>query len=183
MIIINSLERDGLHQAELCPRNTMMMNTNSTLIPDRSQPGITMTTPTVRQQDVGDKYTTGVPKIKKIRGRENISVGTWNVSTLRPAGKLEQLTHAMSRYHWNIVGLCEMRWKNFDEISTDDGHKVYFSGEEDRHEYGVGSHVHMDLVDAVLGVLASLQQTDINSPDSSSFQYHHHTGLCTNSWS
>ena len=31
---------------------------------------------------------------------------------LRPAGKLEQLTHAMSRYHWNIVGLCEMRWKN-----------------------------------------------------------------------
>ena len=24
--------------------------------------------------------------------------------TLRPAGKLEQLTHAMSRYYWNIVG-------------------------------------------------------------------------------
>ena len=37
--------------------------------------------------------------------------------TLRPAGKLEQLTHAMSRYHWNIVGLCEMAWKNFGEIS------------------------------------------------------------------
>ena len=58
--------------------------------------------------DVGDKYATGVPKIKKIRGRENIAVGTWNVRTLRPAGKLEQLTHAMSRYHWNIVGLCKM---------------------------------------------------------------------------
>ena len=53
----------------------------------------------------GDKYATGVPKIKKIRGRENIAVGTWNVRTLRPAGKLEQLTHAMSRYHWNTVGL------------------------------------------------------------------------------
>ena len=38
-----ALERDGLRQAELCPRNTMMMNTNNTLIPDRSQPGITMT--------------------------------------------------------------------------------------------------------------------------------------------
>ena len=50
-------------------------------------------------RDVGDKYATGVPKIKKIRGRENISVGTWNVRTLRPAGKLEQLTHPMSRYH------------------------------------------------------------------------------------
>ena len=36
-------------------------------------------------------------------------------------------------------------------MSTDDGHKVYFSGEEDRHEYGVGFLVHKDVVDAVLG--------------------------------
>ena len=120
MVNINSLERDGLRQAELCPRHTMMMNTKNNLIPDRSQPGITMTAPTVRHWDVGDKYATGVPKIKKIRGRENIAVGKWNVRTLRPAGKLEQLTHAMSRYHWNTVGLCEMRWKNFGEMSTDD---------------------------------------------------------------
>ena len=70
MVNINSLERDGFRQAELCHRNTMMMNTNITLIPDRSQPGITMTEPTVRHRDVGDKYATGVPKIKKIRGRE-----------------------------------------------------------------------------------------------------------------
>ena len=44
-----------------------------------------MTAPTVRHRDVGDvgdKYATGVPKIKKIRGRENIAVGTWNVRTL-----------------------------------------------------------------------------------------------------
>ena len=71
--------------------------------------------------------------------------------TLRPAGKLEQLTHAMSRYHWNIVRLCEMRWKNFGEMSTDDGHKVYFSGEEGKHEFGVGFLVHKDVVGAVLG--------------------------------
>ena len=43
-------------------------------------------------------------KIKKIRGRESISVGTWDVRTLRSAGKLEELTHAMSRYHWNMLG-------------------------------------------------------------------------------
>ena len=79
MVNINSLERDGLRQAELCPRHTMMMNTKNTLIPDRSQPGITMTAPTVRHRDVGDKYATGIPKIKKIRGRENIAVVTWNV--------------------------------------------------------------------------------------------------------
>ena len=27
------------------------------------------------------------------------------------------------------MGLCEMYWKYFDEMSTDDGHKVYVSGE------------------------------------------------------
>ena len=143
---INSLERDGLRQGELCPRHTMKMNTKNTLIPDRSQPGITMTAPAVRHRNEGDKYATGVPKIKKIRGRENIAVGT-----LRPAGKLEQLTHAVSRYHWNIMGLCEMRWKNFGDMSTDDGHKVDFSGEEGKHEYGVGFRVQKDVVGAVLG--------------------------------
>ena len=142
MVNINSMERDGLRQAELCSRYTMMMNTINTLRPDRSQPGITMTAPTIRHREVGDKYATGESKIKKIRGREYSSVGAWNVRTLRSAEKLEQLTHAMSRYHVNIVGLCEMRWKNFGKMSTDDGHKVYFSREEDRHEYGVGFFVH-----------------------------------------
>ena len=69
MVNINSLGRDGLRQAELCPRHTVMMNTKNTLISDRSQPGITMTAPTAGHRDVGDKYATGVPKIKKIRGR------------------------------------------------------------------------------------------------------------------
>ena len=44
-----------------------------------------------------------------------------------------------------------MRWKKFGEMSADHGHKVYFSGEEDRHEYGVGFLVHKDVVGAVLG--------------------------------
>ena len=64
MVNICSLERDGLRQAELCPRYTVMNNINNTLLPDRSKPGITMTTPTVGLWDAGDKYATGVQKIK-----------------------------------------------------------------------------------------------------------------------
>ena len=104
---------------------------------------------TVGHWDLCDKYATGVPKIKKIR--ENISLGTWNVRTFRPAGKLEELIHGMDKYHWNILGLCEMRWKTFGEMSTDDRHKVYFGGEEVRQEYGVGFFVQRDIVSAVLG--------------------------------
>ena len=88
MVNINSLERDGLRQAELCPRHTMMMNTKTNLIPDRSQPGITMTAPTVRHRDVGDKYATGVPKIKKIRGRSNIADSCNEQVSLEHSGAL-----------------------------------------------------------------------------------------------
>ena len=31
----------------------------------------------------------------------------------------------MDRYRWNILGLCEMRWKNFGETTTEEGHKVF----------------------------------------------------------
>ena len=53
--------------------------------------------------------------------------------TLIPAEKLEELTHSMGRYPWNIhvLGFCEMPSKNFGEMSTNDGHEVYFSEEKD----------------------------------------------------
>ena len=73
----------------------------------------------------------------KIRGRDDITIGTWNIRTLRPAGKLQELTQEMDRYRWNILGLCEMKWKNFGETTTEEGHKVFFSGKEDKHKHGV----------------------------------------------
>ena len=68
--------------------------------------------------------------MSEIHGRDNITIGTWNTKTLRAAGKLKELTHEMDRYRWNILGLCEMRWKNFGE-TTEEEHKVFFSGKED----------------------------------------------------
>ena len=52
----------------------------------------------------------------------------------------------MDRYRLNILGLGEMRWKNFGETTTEEGHKVFFSGKEDKHEHGVGFLVHKDIV-------------------------------------
>ncbi|PIK52349.1 endonuclease-reverse transcriptase [Apostichopus japonicus] len=59
-----------------------------------------------------------------IRARNNTIIGTWNVRTLRPTGKLEELTHELDRYRWNILGLCEVRWKETGVISTLEGHKL-----------------------------------------------------------
>ena len=90
----------------------------------------------------GVKYVTDASS--KIRGRDNITIGTWNTRTLRAAGKLQKLTHEMDRYRWKILGLCEMRWKKFGETTTEEEHKVFFSGKENRHEHGVGFLVHKD---------------------------------------
>ena len=39
----------------------------------------------------------------KMRGKDNITIGTWNTRTLRAAGKLQELPHEMDRYTWNTV--------------------------------------------------------------------------------
>ena len=57
---------------------------------------------------VGNKYTTGMKSQKLEGGR---TIGIWNVKTLRPVGKPEELTQELDRYRWNILGFCEMHWK------------------------------------------------------------------------
>ena len=108
-----------------------VMNTRNHTIPDRSLPGSTRTAPSAVHQDGGVRYATGASS--KIRGRDNITIGTWNTRMLGAAGKFHDLTHEMDRYRWNILRLCKMRWKNFGEVTTEEGHKVSFSGKEDKH--------------------------------------------------
>ena len=130
----------------------MIMKTNLNHIPDRSQPGSTITAPPAVHQDGDVKYATSAPT-NNIRGRNDITIGTWNVRTLRAAGKLKELTHEMERYRWNLLEIVEMRWKSFSETSTEAGHKVYFSGKKDKHEHGVGCLVHKDIENTTMGCL------------------------------
>ena len=44
-----------------------------------------------------------------------------------------------------------MRWKNFGETATEEGHKVFFSGKENKHKHGVGFLVHKNIVNTVKG--------------------------------
>ncbi|PIK35348.1 putative craniofacial development protein 2-like [Apostichopus japonicus] len=127
-----------------------MTTTISQPIPARSSPGLPRTAPVTRHQGEGVNYATDVPT-NRIRARNNTIIGTWNVRTLRPTGKLEELSHELDRYRWNILGLCEVRWKETGIISTLEGHKLYFSGRDDKHEQGVGFLVHKDITNTVMG--------------------------------
>ena len=66
------------------------------------------------------------------------------------------------------------------EITTEEGHKVFFSGKEDKHEHGVGFLVHKDIVNTVMGCPPSLQQDHHHPPEGSPFQYHNSTSVRPN---
>ncbi len=134
---------EGWAPSGLTAQDTLhMTRIRSKTIPDRSSPGSSRTAPAVKYQGGGEKYIIGTKD--KINSRDNIVIGTWNVRTLNREGKLEELAHEMGRYRWNILGLSEVRWKNIEESLTDEGHKFYFSGKEDKHEHGVGLLIHKD---------------------------------------
>ena len=44
-----------------------------------------------------------------------------------------------------------MRWKNLGKRTTEERHKVFFSGKEDKHEHGIGFLVHMGIGNTVMG--------------------------------
>lgn len=113
-----------LHQADRCPRNTIVNNINDTLIRDWLQPGLTIAEPTIGHWDVSDKYETSVQKINKIRITGNISfesgnnrksVASWETKRADKSNGQVSLEHT-----WTLQDELE----NFGEISTDNGHKV-----------------------------------------------------------
>ena len=58
-----------------------------------------MIAPTFGRQGISDKYVTGVTKVKTIRDREDISIGTWYVRVHVPARQLVELFYEIVRYY------------------------------------------------------------------------------------
>ena len=117
------------------------------LIPDRSWPGLTMAAHLAgdHQGKVCDKLATDAIKTSK----GNSITGTWNVRTLKGMEKLEILVNEMNRLAWNVVGISELRWTGIGEYTSQDGHKIWYAGEENKHEKGVGILVNKNVSQAV----------------------------------
>ena len=129
----------------------MTSNNNNTIIPDRPRPGLTMNASILIMsidniQDGNDKSTTGY----SIRLHKTItSIGIWNVRILHITGKIEELTNELRRYKWDIVGISETRLNGCGELTTNECHKIYYSG-RGKHQDGVGFIVRNELINAVL---------------------------------
>ena len=83
------MERDGLRHATLPKTNHMKMTATTQSIPAQSSPGARTALSVADHQDGGEKYETDGPKSP--RARNNITVGTWNMRSLRTAEKVEEL--------------------------------------------------------------------------------------------
>ena len=97
-----------------------------------------------------DKSATGAIQAFKLAPKKTV-IGTWNVRTLHACGKVKELEHELQRYHWDIIGLSVVKWTGFGETTTEDGHKLWYSGEDTRHQHGIGFLVNKKVKDCVLG--------------------------------
>ena len=111
-----------------------MTNKRKENMPDRSLPGLTTTALSTEDPLGGcsDKSATGSIQAFKLASKKTI-IGTWNA-----CGKRKELEHELQPYHWDIIGLSEVKWTGFGETTTEDGHKLWYSGDDTRHQHGVG---------------------------------------------
>ena len=101
----------------------MMETRQRNNMPDRSRPKSTPTVhPTARNQDGGDKCATGAKTTTRLP--KEGTTGTWTVRSLHAWGKIQQRTHELKYYQWDVLGLAEVRWAGFGEITRDVGHKI-----------------------------------------------------------
>ena len=64
--------------------------------------------------------------------------------------KVQELTHELKRYQWDILVLAKIRWTGSGETTTDEGHKVWNCGEDLKHQYGVALIVWTEVVCSII---------------------------------
>ena len=69
-----------------------------------------------------------------------------NIRSLHARVKVQELTHEFKRYRWDILGLAELRWAGYGETTTNEGHKIWYCGEDSKHQFGVAVIVRKEAV-------------------------------------
>jgi hypothetical protein len=78
---------------------------------------------------------------------------TWNVRSLLKSEKLANVINEMNRLHIDILGMSEVKWKGNSMFSTLHDYKVYYSGDDINHQYGVGVIVNRQKANYVTNVV------------------------------
>ena len=63
---------------------------------------------------------------------------------------MQEITHELTLYQWKIIGLAEVRCTGFGETTTDEGHKIWYCGEDSKHQYRVAFIVRKEVVGTII---------------------------------
>lgn len=86
--------------------------------------------------------------------RKRTRIGQWNVRSLYQAGSLALVELEMERYKLELLGLSEVRYNQFGELTTSSGNMLLYSGmpnANDVHQHGVGFLLGKAFKNALLG--------------------------------
>ena len=101
--------------------------------------------------DLNSQERSGQDVLTMHRKGSNLVLGTWNVRTLRPLGKLENAIREMEIRKIGILGVAEMRWTG-SGCSKKGSYMVLYSG-GDQHTEGVGMIISKKYTKSVMGFL------------------------------
>ena len=89
--------------------------------------------------------------IKQKPCKEYCKMGTWNVRTMLKDEKLENVKQEMQRYGMNILGLSEVRWKEYGDLIYDGLRVIYSGGKESQR--GVALILDKEMAQRVIKVV------------------------------
>ncbi|XP_052742326.1 craniofacial development protein 2-like [Bicyclus anynana] len=99
----------------------------------------------------------GARGVKNLRQRfrcqpRRLDLATYNARTLRSDEKVIELEEVMSKLHWDIIGLSEVRREGEGSIILESGNMLYYREGDQQSQGGVGFIVHKSLVNNVVKV-------------------------------
>ena len=113
----------------------------------------------VEKSATGASLETEIPRVEgvlratgntKLQLRKDTRIGTWNVRSLVEEGKLDLLEHQLERYKIQICGLTEVWWKQKGHFTTNNGHKVVYSGHDELQRQGVALWMNREVASSLL---------------------------------
>ena len=102
--------------------------------------------------DVGTQIAEGAKNLWVRTGHQwNMTLGTYNVRSLKTDDRLMELEHELEHITWDIIGLSEVRRRGIGYMTLKSGHQFFHSGNDSSHA-GVGFLINKALAGNVIEV-------------------------------
>ena len=108
--------------------------------------------------DVGSQIAEGAKNLWVRTGHQwNMTLGTYNVRSLKTDDRLMELEHELEHITWDIIGLSEVRRRGIGYMTLKSGHQFYHSG-NDSSQAGVGFLINKALAGNVIEKKGSVKE-------------------------